>query len=272
MVKKVSILMVLLLMMTLIPAQSFANEYNLYINGNKTEGMIMEHSGVKLLPLRYLANGLNLELMWNQKDLAASTVFDGKDVIFKAGNDMAMVGGMSVRLDHPPTLMHGRLYISEMTLYDIMGLKVTYDGMKAEINLPKDIIDVAVEAGSFKTLAAALEAADLIGALKGDGPFTVFAPTDEAFAKLPAGTVESLLLPENKAKLIDILTYHVVAGEVKSSDVVNLEKATMLNGKDVKITIDGSNVMVNQAKVIAVDIEASNGVIHVIDEVIIPES
>lgn len=133
-----------------------------------------------------------------------------------------------------------------------------------------DIIDTAVGAGSFQTLAAALQAADLIEALKGPGPFTVFAPTDEAFAKLPEGTVESLLLPENKATLTAILTYHVVAGEVLAADVVNLSSATTLNGAAVEINVSDNGVMVGTAKVVQTDVMASNGVIHVIDSVILP--
>jgi uncharacterized surface protein with fasciclin (FAS1) repeats len=134
----------------------------------------------------------------------------------------------------------------------------------------KDIVDTAVSAGSFKTLAAALTAADLVETLKGEGPFTVFAPSDEAFAKLPAGTVESLLLPENKEKLIAVLTYHVVAGKVLASDVVKLKSATTVNGKEAMIKVSDKGVMVDAAKVVATDIEASNGVIHVIDSVILP--
>ena len=133
-----------------------------------------------------------------------------------------------------------------------------------------DIIDVAVSAGQFKTLAAALEAGGLIETLKGDGPFTVFAPTDEAFAKLPAGTVESLLKPENKDQLVSILTYHVVAGKVKAADVVKLDTATTVNGTDVAIKVKGDAVMVDNATVVATDIDASNGIIHVIDTVILP--
>ena len=136
----------------------------------------------------------------------------------------------------------------------------------------KDIVDTAVAAGEFKTLAAALEAADLVGTLKGDGPFTVFAPTDAAFAKLPAGTVESLLKPENRDQLVAILTYHVVAGKVEAADVVKLDEATTVNGQDVQITVADSGVQVNDANVIKTDIEASNGVIHVIDTVILPAS
>jgi len=134
----------------------------------------------------------------------------------------------------------------------------------------KDIVDTAMAAGSFKTLAAALKAADLVTALKGSGPFTVFAPTDEAFQKLPAGTVETLLKPENKEKLRAILTYHVVAGKVTSAEVVKLTSAKTLNGQDLNITTHDGNVMVNDAKVTKADIKASNGVIHVIDTVILP--
>ena len=139
-----------------------------------------------------------------------------------------------------------------------------------EAQSDKDIVDTAVEAGSFNTLAAALTAADLVDVLKGEGPFTGFAPTDEAFAKLPEGTVESLLLPENKDQLIAILTYHVVAGSVTSSQVVTLSSAATVNGASVSITTNDMGVMVDNAHVTAVDIMASNGVIHVIDSVILP--
>ena len=134
----------------------------------------------------------------------------------------------------------------------------------------QDIVDVAVGAGSFNTLAAALQAAGLVDTLKGDGPFTVFAPTDEAFAKLPAGTVESLLKPENKDQLIAVLTYHVVPGKVTSSQVVELDSATTVNGQNVDIRVNDGAVMIDNATVAKVDIMASNGVIHVIDEVILP--
>ena len=134
-----------------------------------------------------------------------------------------------------------------------------------------DIVDTAVAAGSFTTLAAALQAADLVDTLKGDGPFTVFAPTDEAFAKLPAGTVESLLKPENKAQLVAVLTYHVVPGKVKAADVVKLTSAKTVNGQAVTIKAADGGVTVDGAKVTATDIAASNGVIHVIDSVILPK-
>lgn len=131
-----------------------------------------------------------------------------------------------------------------------------------------DIVDVAVQAGNFTTLAAALEAAGLVEVLKGEGPFTVFAPTDEAFAKLPAGTVEALL--QDKERLTAILTYHVVPGSVLAADVVGLDEAGTVNGATIDIQVDGSTVMVQNATVTATDIMASNGVIHVIDTVILP--
>ncbi|MFT5525584.1 MAG: transforming growth factor-beta-induced protein, partial [Pirellulaceae bacterium] len=134
----------------------------------------------------------------------------------------------------------------------------------------KNIVDTAVGAGNFKTLAAALQAADLVDALKGDGPFTVFAPTDEAFAKLPKGTVETLLKPENKAQLAAILTYHVVAGDVRAKQVVSLSNAATLNGQRVAVKVEGGTVYVDNAKVLATDIACSNGTIHVIDQVILP--
>ena len=134
----------------------------------------------------------------------------------------------------------------------------------------KDIVDTALNAGSFTTLAAALEAAGLIDALKGDGPFTVFAPTDDAFAALPAGTVEMLLMPENKDKLVDILTYHVLAGQVMAADIAGkVASVEMLNGG--KATVDAQNgVKINEANVVTADVMASNGVIHMIDAVIMP--
>jgi uncharacterized surface protein with fasciclin (FAS1) repeats len=135
----------------------------------------------------------------------------------------------------------------------------------------KDIVDTAVAAGSFKTLAAALQAAGLVDTLKGKGPFTVFAPTDEAFAKLPKGTVEDLLKPENKAKLTAILTYHVVPGAVTASQVTKLREAKTVNGQSVKVSATGGAVMIDGARVVKTDIRASNGVIHVIDSVILPK-
>ncbi|APG48096.1 fasciclin domain-containing protein [Phaeobacter porticola] len=133
----------------------------------------------------------------------------------------------------------------------------------------KDIVDTAAGAGDFSTLVAAVQAAGLVETLKGDGPFTVFAPTDAAFAALPAGTVDELLKPENKDKLIEILTYHVVPGKVMSGDLVDDMKAATVQGSEVTIDLD-SGVMVDEATVTTADIEAENGVIHVIDTVIMP--
>lgn len=134
----------------------------------------------------------------------------------------------------------------------------------------KDIVDTAVAAGSFKTLAAALQAAGLVETLKGAGPFTVFAPTDEAFAKLPAGTVENLLKPENKEKLKAVLTYHVVAGKVTAAQVTKLKSAKTVQGSEAKVMVNGGKVMIDNANVVKTDIMAKNGVIHVIDTVIMP--
>ncbi|MBN1448166.1 MAG: fasciclin domain-containing protein, partial [Bacteroidetes bacterium] len=134
----------------------------------------------------------------------------------------------------------------------------------------KNIVGVAVEAGSFTILARALTEAGLVDALQAEGPFTVFAPTDQAFAKLPAGTLESLM--KDKEALKDILLYHVVKGNVTSKDVANLEKATTLSGKDIRISVNDGRVMINSAKVTSADVSASNGVIHVIDEVLIPSA
>jgi uncharacterized surface protein with fasciclin (FAS1) repeats len=134
-----------------------------------------------------------------------------------------------------------------------------------------NIVQTAVAAGSFKTLAKALEAADLVKTLTGAGPFTVFAPTDEAFAKLPAGTVENLLKPENKEKLRRVLTYHVVAGKVMAADVVKLKSAKAVSGDTIAVNAEGGVVRVDSARVTKADISATNGVIHVIDAVILPK-
>ena len=142
-------------------------------------------------------------------------------------------------------------------------------GSKSKASM--DIVDTAVSAKSFNTLVAALKAADLVDVLRGDGPFTVFAPTDAAFAKLPAGTVETLLKPENKAKLQAILTYHVVPGRYMAADVVKMSSAKTVNGKSFMVSMDGGNAMVDNATIIQTDILASNGVIHVIDTVILPK-
>jgi len=135
----------------------------------------------------------------------------------------------------------------------------------------KDIVDTAVAAGQFNTLAKALQAAGLVETLKGKGPFTVFAPTDDAFAKLPAGTVDDLLKPENKGKLKAILLYHVVPGKVTAAQVTKLHSAKTANGQEVKISVADGKVMINDATVVKADVKASNGVIHVIDSVLLPK-
>ncbi|MDX5418889.1 MAG: fasciclin domain-containing protein [Hymenobacteraceae bacterium] len=136
----------------------------------------------------------------------------------------------------------------------------------------KDIVALASETPSLSTLVQALQAADLVGALQGAGPYTVFAPTNEAFAALPAGTLDNLLKPENKQQLADILKYHVVEGNVKSTDLTNNMSAKTLNGADLKVMLNGSNVKINDANVTMADVAASNGVVHVIDKVILPPS
>ena len=148
---------------------------------------------------------------------------------------------------------------------------MTGAGLMAREEEQKDIVDTAVAAGSFTTLAKALKAADLVDTLKGKGPFTVFAPTDEAFAKLPAGTLEDLLKPENKAKLQAILTYHVVPGKVMASQVTGMTSAKTVNGKSLSVTVKDGGVKIDDAQVVKTDIVTSNGVIHVIDSVVLPK-
>lgn len=138
------------------------------------------------------------------------------------------------------------------------------------INANADIVDLAIQTEFLSTLVAAVKAGDLVDVLKGDGPFTVFAPTNDAFAKLPAGTVDTLLKPENKAQLVAVLTYHVVAGKVYSKDLSDGMAAKTVQGAEVKISLKDGKAMVNNATVTTADIEATNGVVHVIDTVILP--
>jgi len=160
-------------------------------------------------------------------------------------------------------------FLGSLALVGVVASPLTAQMAKPAAATP-DIVDIAASAGSFNTLVAAVKAAGLVETLKGDGPFTVFAPTDEAFAKLPAGTVETLLKPENRAKLQAILTYHVVPGRVLAKDVVGLSSAKTVQGQSIRVkTADGA-VMVDDAKVVKTDILAKNGVIHVIDTVILP--
>ncbi len=142
---------------------------------------------------------------------------------------------------------------------------------KADHSAKKDIVDTAIGAGSFNTLVAAVKAAGLVDTLKGEGPFTVFAPTDEAFAKLPKEAVADLLKPENKEKLKSVLTYHVVAGKVDAAAASKLTSAKTVNGQDLSVKVDDGSVYVGGAKVVKADVMASNGVIHVIDTVVMPK-
>jgi uncharacterized surface protein with fasciclin (FAS1) repeats len=157
-----------------------------------------------------------------------------------------------------------------LSLFVIAITVITFSSAQASSH-GKDIVDTAVAAGSFETLVAAVQAAGLVDTLKGEGPFTVFAPTDEAFAKLPEGTIEELLKPENKEKLQAILTYHVVAGKVMAADVVKIDAAKTVQGSEIMIMVKDGNVMLNESATVAkADIMTSNGVIHVIDTVILP--
>lgn len=158
-------------------------------------------------------------------------------------------------------------FIATVTTFAIaFSVQADHHGAK------KDIVDVAAGNPDFSTLVTAVKAAGLVDALKGKGPLTVFAPTNEAFAKLPEGTVEDLLKPENKEMLIAVLTYHVVAGKVMAADVVKVESATTLQGQSLSVAVNGDSVTINNASVVATDIKASNGVIHVIDTVLLPSS
>jgi uncharacterized surface protein with fasciclin (FAS1) repeats len=157
---------------------------------------------------------------------------------------------------------------SILTLSVILVFSIS---IMADNHKEKDIVDTAVAAGNFNTLVAAVKAAGLVETLKGDGPFTVFAPTDEAFAKLPKGTVESLLKPENKDKLVAILTYHVVAGKYTADKVLKLKKLETVNGQHIMIYKDDKGAKINQSGIAATDIMTSNGVIHVIDTVLLPK-
>lgn len=155
-----------------------------------------------------------------------------------------------------------------IAIASLMAVALSMTAFAAHHGEKKDIVDTAVEAGSFNTLATALEAAGLVETLKGEGPFTVFAPTDEAFAKIPEAQLNALLA--DKEQLTAVLTYHVVAGKVTASDVVGLDTATTVQGSNIDITVSDSGVMVDGANVVTTDIMASNGVIHVIDSVILP--
>lgn len=168
-----------------------------------------------------------------------------------------------------------KLLASTVFIFSILALSVSNISVYGltQIRQDKNIVDIAINDGRFNTLVTALKSADLVETLEGKGPFTVFAPTDEAFNKLPKGTIEDLLKPENKETLKDILLYHVAKGNLSSKDVLNLDgkDITLENGKTAKISVKDGEVFINDSKVIITDIKASNGVIHVIDTVLIPK-
>ena len=225
------------------------------------------------LPAGTVESLLKPENLEQLKNILLYHVVSGKvmaaDVIKLTSADTVLGKSVTIKVDM------GNVYINDakVVLTDIEtsnGVIHVIDTVLLPPADKLDIVDTAVADGRFTTLVAALTAAGLVDTLKGEGPFTVFAPTDDAFAKLPAGTVESLLKPENLEHLKNILLYHVVAGKVMAADVVKLEKAATVLGPSVKITVDGSKVMINDAEVLITDIETSNGVIHVIDTVILP--
>jgi uncharacterized surface protein with fasciclin (FAS1) repeats len=196
-------------------------------------------------------------------DLTSATTVLGKDVAVKVDMGNVYINDAQVIITDIET-SNGVIHVIDAVL-----LPPADDAVMMEEK--NTIVDIAVADGRFNTLVAAVTAADLVETLSGEGPFTVFAPTDDAFAALPEGTLDSLLLPENKQALTDILLYHVVSGKVMAADVVTLTSATTVLGKDVTITVKDGNVYLNDTvQVIITDIEASNGVIHVIDAVLLP--
>ncbi len=193
---------------------------------------------------------------------SAETVQGGKVAITNSNGEVLINESKVVKAD---------IHCSNGVIHVIDSVLMPPSSGKAAAKPGADIVDTAVAAGSFKTLVAAVQAAGLVETLKGEGPFTVFAPTDEAFAKLPAGTVETLLKPENKDQLVKVLTYHVVPGEVMAADVVKLDSAKTVQGQSVSIGVTDGRVTVDGANVLKTDIATSNGVIHVIDSVILPQ-
>jgi uncharacterized surface protein with fasciclin (FAS1) repeats len=182
----------------------------------------------------------------------------------------ALNGGL-VAVARADQIVFQGVHMKTMLTFTSLALVGMLAAAPARAQQTKNIVDTAVAAGSFTTLAKALKAADLVATLEGPGPFTVFAPTDDAFAKLPAGTLNDLLKPENKDKLRRILTYHVVAGEVRAADVVTLQSAKAVSGDTITVKAKNGKVHVDGANVTKTDIQASNGVIHIIDAVILPK-
>jgi uncharacterized surface protein with fasciclin (FAS1) repeats len=205
--------------------------------------------------------------------LDSATTVQGSDVTITVDGETVMVNDAQVIITDIEA-SNGVIHVIDSVLLpptdeSAEAMEEDSEEMTDDSAMDQDIVDLAIADGRFTTLVAAVEAAGLVDTLKGEGPFTVFAPTDDAFATLPAGTVEGLLA--DVPALTDILLYHVVSGKVMAADVVGLDSATTVQGSDVTITVDGETVMVNDAQVIITDIEASNGVIHVIDTVLLPQ-
>ena len=219
---------------------------------------------------------MKLLCFWIRRGVVETTHAKKRSVLLMALTSKFRSNALLPGKSELPILVRGESdemnFKSKIASWMFVGLMATglvvFSAGAADHHEKKDIVDTAVAAGSFKTLAAALQAAGLVETLKGKGPFTVFAPTDEAFAKLPAGTVEALL--KDKEKLTQILLYHVVPGNVMAKDVVKLKSAKTAQGTAVKINVSGGKVMVDNANVVKTDIATSNGVIHVIDSVILP--
>lgn len=260
--KRISIFLVVLMLFT---------SFSYAVPSNANENAIM-HNGEKMFLIKALADELNMDLKWDNQRKIVSITYNGQLLEVKPGQTIGMLSGKKVVLGHPLVSKNGRIYVSEMVLKEILGLSIEYKDGNAIIKLEskKDIIDTALASGDFGTLAAALNAAGLVDTLKGEGPFTVFAPTDKAFSKLPKGTVEDLLKPENKDMLVNILKYHVVDKKLMAKDVVSMTSITMLNGESAVIDAKTNKVSIDGADIVITDIETSNGVIHVIDDVMMP--
>lgn len=268
--KKLSILMVMMMIFTM-PISSFAVE-KLQIYGD-SNSVVIEDNGIKMFPIRYIADAYGMELNWNKNLMEASLVYGSKEIAFVAASQDVSVDGEKIKTDKPPILYNGRIYVSEMSLQKFFNILVTYKGNDAIITmkLKEDIVTVLARAGSFKTLVGAIQSAGLLEPLQGEGPLTIFAPTDGAFEKLEKSKLENLLKPENKDELVDFLTYHVYPRRLTYNEIdkITNKNLEMLNGKMAKITKDDLNeTYVGGARIVAADIEAKNGVIHVMDSVI----
>lgn len=243
-----------------------------YAAGPANEDGVISHNGVKMFPVRTVATLLKANLQWNQQTKATIMIMEGKTVQFKAGEKWATVDGENVTLDHPAYLRNGRIYISEDALKSIWGIEIEYVDGRANIKIvvDKDIVYALKSLGNFKTLVAALEASGLDDVIEDEESITLFAPTDKAFEKLPKGTVDDLLKAENINDLKDILKYHVSDDMIFSYELEDGDQLEMLNGDDAAIEIKGNKAYIDGANISFADIETANGVIHVIDDVMIP--